>query len=157
MARYNVALYSAAALAADAPFAAIVPAAAVACKLRRVTLGVVAGATTPTSQQLVVGINRGTARGTATTTLTMNKMDPRHPPSAITGLDTVWSANPTFGASTTDIEKIAFNSQSGTDLPWELMEELWTDLGAANPLVFVNRDNALPAAHKYVLKIETEE
>lgn len=157
MARYNIPLYSVAALAADAPFAAIVPAAAVACKLRRVKLGVVAGATVPTSQQLVVGISRGTARGTATTTLAMNRMDPRHPPSQITGVDTAWSVNPTFGASATDIEKFPFNSQSGVDLPWELMEELWTDIGAANPLVFVNRDNALPAAHKYVLNIETEE
>lgn len=157
MGRYNVALYSVAAIAVDTAFAAIVPAAAVACKLRRVTLGVVAGTSPPTSQQLTVGLNRGTARGTATTTLTMNKMDPRHPASAITGVDTVWSVAPTIGASTTDVEKWTFNSQAGMDLPWELVEELWTDIGTANPLVFVNRDNALPASHKYVLKIETEE
>ncbi len=157
MARYNVTVYSVAALAADTAFAAIVPAATVACKLRRVTLGVVAGTSPPTSQQLVVGLSRGTARGTATTTLTMNKMDPRHPASAITGVDTVWSTAPTFGASTADVEKWPFNSQAGMDLPWELVEELWTDIGTANPLVFVNRDNALPASHKYVLKIETEE
>ncbi len=157
MARYNVTLYSAAAVAADTAVAAIVPAAAVACKLRRIKVGVVAGASTPTSQQLVLGINRGTARGTATTTVTMNKLDPRHPASQITGVDTAWSAAPTFGASSTDVEKIAFNSQSGADLPFELMEELWTDLGTANPLVFVNRDNALPTSHKYVLTLETEE
>ncbi|MGH8571934.1 MAG: hypothetical protein ACREX8_05075, partial [Gammaproteobacteria bacterium] len=70
MARYSAQVKSAGALAVDTAFAALVPAAAVACKLRRVTLGVVAGATTPTSQQLTVGINRGTARGTATTTVT---------------------------------------------------------------------------------------
>lgn len=157
MARYHTSLYSAAALAVDTAFAAIVPAAAVACKLRRVTLGVVAGTSPPTSQQLVVGLNRGTARGTATTTLTMARMDPRSGASGITGVDTVWSTPPTFGASSTDAEKWAFNSQAGLDLPWELVEELWSDVGTANPLVFVNRDNALPASHKLVLKIETEE
>jgi hypothetical protein len=157
MGRYNVSFYSAAAVAADAPIAAIVPAASVACKIRRITLGVVAGTGAPTSQQLVVGLNRGTARGTATTTLTMNKMDPRHPASAITGVDTAWSVNPTFGASSTDFAKVPINSQSGADLPWEGIEELWTDIGTANPIVLVNRDNVIPASHKYTITIETEE
>lgn len=157
MARFSVSLYSTAAVAADAPIAAVVPATNLACKIRRVTLGVVAGTSTPTSQQLVVGINRGTARGTATTTLTPVKLDPRSPAAGITGVDTAWSGNPTFGASSTDMVKIPINSQSGADLPWEALEELWTDTGTANPIVFVNRDNALPASHKYVLSIETEE
>jgi len=52
---------------------------------------------------------------------------------------------------------VSFNSQSGVDLPWEAMEELLTDVGTANPLVFVNRDNALPSAHSYVLSVEWEE
>lgn len=155
MARYSVQVKSAAALAVDTAFAAVVPAAAVACKIRRVTIGVVAGASVPTSQQVTVGINRGTARGTATTTLTPGKLDPRHQAAGITGVDTAWSGAPTLAAA--DQFRVSFNSQSGADLPWEQLEEFWTDIGVANPIVFVNRDNALPAAHSYTLSIETEE
>jgi hypothetical protein len=155
MSRYSVQVKSAAALAVDTAFGALVPAAAVAGKLRRVTLGVVAGASVPTSQQVTVGINRGTARGTATTTVSGGKLDPRSAASAMTGFDTVWSVAPTLAAA--DQFRTSFNSQSGTDLPWELMEEFWTDIGTANPLVFVNRDNALPASHSYTLAIEWEE
>lgn len=155
MARYSAQVKSASALAVDTAFAALVPAAAVMFKLRRVTLGVVAGATTPTSQQLTVGINRGTARGTATTTVTAQKLDPRSPASGITGMDTVWSTPPTLGSA--DQYRVSFNSQSGVDLPWELLEEFASDIGTANPLVFVNRDNALPTSHAYVLSVEYEE
>jgi hypothetical protein len=155
MARFSTPVKSVAALAVDTAFAAVVPAAAIACKIRRVTLGVVAGTSAPTSQQLTVGINRGTARGTATTTLTPGKLDPRSPAAGITGVDTVWSGAPTLAAA--DQFRASFNSQSGVDLPWELMEEFWTDIGTANPIVFVNRDNALPASHSLVISIETEE
>lgn len=155
MARFTVPVKSAAALAVDTSFAAVVPAATVGCKIRRITIGVVAGASTPTSQQVTVAWNRGTARGTASTTLTPGKLDPRSPVAAITGVDTVWSAAPTLAAQ--DLGRVSFNSQSGADLPYEGLEELWTDIGTANPFVFVNRDNALPASHSYVLTIETEE
>lgn len=155
MARYNAFVKSAAALAVDTAFGAIVPAAAVGFRLRRVTLGVVAGASTPTSQQVTVAINRGTARGTASTTVTGTALDPRAAASAITGFDTVWSTPPTLAAA--DFFRTSFNSQSGTDLPWELMEELWSDIGTAKPLCFVNRDNALPASHAFTLAVEWEE
>ena len=155
MARYNAFVTSAAALAVDTAFAALVPAAAVAFKLRRLTLGVVAGATTPTSQQLVVAINRGTARGTATTTVTGQRLDPRSAASGITGMDTVWSTPPTLASA--DCFRAAFNSQSGVDLPWELLEEFVSDVGTANPIVIANRGNALPASHSYVLSAEWEE
>lgn len=155
MARYSAFVKSAAALAVDTTFAAIVPAAAVACRLRRVTIGVVAGASTPTSQQLTVAINRGTARGTATTTVAGQALDPRAAASGITGLDTVWSVAPTLAAA--DQFRVSFNSQSGTDLPWELLEEFFSTTGTANPICFVNRDNALPASHAYTLSAEWEE
>lgn len=155
MARYSMQVKSASALAVDTAFAAVVPAAAVACKIRRVTIGVVAGAATPTSQQVTVGINRGTARGTASTTVTAQKMDPRTGASQITGVDTVWSGAPTLAAA--DQFRVSFNSQSGADLPWEALEEFQSDVGTANPIVFVNRDNALPASHAYTLSIEYEE
>lgn len=155
MARYSAQVKSAAALAVDTAFAAVVPAAAVACKIRRVTLGVVAGASTPTSQQVTVAINRGTARGTATATTTGQKLDPRSAASGITGLDTTWSVAPTLASA--DLFRVSFNTQSGVDLPWELLEEFVSDVGTANPIVFVNRDNALPASHSYVLSVEWEE
>jgi hypothetical protein len=155
VARYSVQVKSAAALAVDTAFAAVVPAAAVACKIRRVTVGVIAGASVPTSQQVTVGINRGTARGTASTTVTPGKLDPRSPAAGITGVDTVWSTPPTLAAA--DQFRVSFNSQSGADLPWEGLEEFWTDIGTANPIVFVNRDNALPASHSFTLSVETDE
>lgn len=157
MARYQASFTSTAALAADAAIVALSPGAAVGFRLRRVTLGVVAGATTPTSQQIVVGINRGTARGTASTTVAGVAMDPRAAASGITGLDVAWSVQPTFGAATTDTFKAAFNSQSGVDLPWELMEEFQSNILAANVVVLVNRENAMPASHKFVVAVEWEE
>jgi hypothetical protein len=123
--------------------------------LRRVTIGVVAGATTPTSQQLTLGINRGTARGTATATTTLARLDPKSSGSNITGMDTTWSAAPTLASA--DQFRTSFNSQSGVDLPWELLEEFASDVGTANPICFVNRDNALPASHAYTLSVEVEE
>jgi len=155
MARYNMQVTSAAALAVDTAFAALVPAAAVACKLRRVTLGISVSSGSITSQQVVVAINRGTARGTATTTVTGQRLDPRSAASGITGMDTAWSVAPTLAAA--DAFRVAFNSQSGVDLPWELMEEFLSDVGTANPLVFVNRVTALPANHSLVLAVEYEE
>jgi hypothetical protein len=155
MARYSAFVKSTAALAVDTAFASIVPAAAIAFKLRRVTLGVVAGTSAPTSQQLTIGINRGTARGTVTTTVTGQKLDPRSGASGITGMDTVWSVAPTLAAA--DLFRVSLNSQSGTDLPWEALEEFFSDVGTANGLVFVNRDNALPASHSYTLAVEWEE
>lgn len=155
MARYSAVVTSATGLAVDTALGALVPAAAVAFKLRRLTVGVVAGTGAPTSQQLVIGVNRGSARGTQTTTVTGQKLDPRSAASGITGLDTVWSVAPTLAAA--DMWRIPFNSQSGGDLPWEFTEELFSDVGTANPIVFVNRGNALPASHSYVLTAEWEE
>jgi hypothetical protein len=155
VARYSAFVKSASALAVDTAFASLVPAAAVACRLRRVTLGVVAGAATPTSQQLTLAINRGTARGTASTTVSGQRLDPRTAASGITGMDTAWSVVPTLAAA--DQFRVSFNSQSGVDLPWEALEEYFSDVGTANPLVFVNRDNALPTSHAYTLSLEWEE
>jgi hypothetical protein len=155
MARYSAVVKSSAALAADTAFAALVPGASVAARLRRVTIGTVSGATVPASQQVVVGINRGTARGTATTTATGIRLDPRSGPSSITSVDTAWSTAPTLGSA--DMFRVPFNTQAGADLPWEGIEELWSDIGTANPLLFINRDNALPAGHSYVLTVEWEE
>jgi hypothetical protein len=102
-----------------------------------------------------VGINRGTARGTASTTATPQQLDPRSPASAITGLDTAWSVAPTLASA--DQFVVSFNTQSGVDLPWELLEEFVSATGTANPIVFVNRTNALPASHSFTISVEHEE
>ncbi len=157
MARYNAAVLSAAALGIDAAAATIVPGAAVRFKLRRLTLGVAVTSGSIVSQQVVVGINRGTARGTQTTNVAGSKMDPTSAASGITGVDSAWSVQPTLGATATDVFKVAFNTQSGADLPWEQLEEFFSDVGTANVIGIVNRVTALPANHQLSVAVEWEE
>lgn len=155
MARFTQTIESAAALAADTVFANLVAGATANFKLRRVIIGVRAGAAVPTSQQVEVEVVRATARGTATATGTGQALDPRSAASGITGLDTAWSVNPTLAAS--DLARLTFNTQSGMDIPAELLEEWICDQGAANGIAFRNKANALPAGHMYVLTTEWEE
>lgn len=143
-------------------FAAIVAGAAANYKLRRVTLGVRAGATVPTSQQMTVAIYRQTVRaaGTGFSTIVGQNMDPRGAASAITGLDVTTAAaagttGPTIGANS--MGKVSLNTQSGVDLPWELLEEFICDQGTANGLAFVNVGSALPASHLFTVDSEWEE
>lgn len=164
MARYFSLVESATALNATAPsgatanqlFASLVAGASAGFKLRRLQIGVRAGASAPTSQQLTVGIVRATARGTATTTYTPLALDPNSPASQITGLDTAWSTVPTVGAWSAMWE-MSFNSQSGLDLPYELLEEFICTKGAANGLCFINIGNPLPTNHLYTMTTEHEE
>jgi len=156
MARFSAQCKSAAALAVDTGFAWIFPTTAIGLKLRRVTLGVVAGATTPTSQQVTVGIVRTTNSGTTPGGgMTAAKLDSNS--AAASGVfSTTFATPPTVAAA--DGFRVTFNSQSGVDLPWELMEEwLVPPAATALGLAFINRDNALPALHCYVLSIEWEE
>ena len=155
MARFKASVESSTALAATTVFGNLVAGSAANFKLRRATVGVRAGASVPTSQQLTIGVFRATARGTATATTTGTAMDPRSAASAITGLDTTWSATPTLAAS--PIAKWSFNSQSGLDLPIEAMEEMICDQGTANGIAFQNIGNALPTGHLYTLDLEWEE
>jgi hypothetical protein len=155
MARYKQTVESAAALASDTVFASLVAGASANFKLRRAILGCIAGAAVPTSQQIEVEVFRATARGTATATSTGLGMDPRSAASGITGLDTTWSVAPTLAAAPMD--RLTFNSQSGMDIPSELLEEMICDQGTANGLAFRNHSNALPASHKLTLTVEWEE
>lgn len=165
MARYNATVESAAAIPATAPsggtanalFAALVAGATMGVKIRRVTLGVRAGASVPTSQQLTVAMVRTTARGTATTTTAGNKMDPNSAAAGATGLDVAWSTVPTATWTAPYLFETSFNSQSGVDLPFELLEELIIAAGTANGIAFINVGNTLPASHLYTLAIEWEE
>jgi hypothetical protein len=166
MGRFTSVVTSVAAIVATAPagananalFANLAASASSGYKLRRVTIGVIAGASVPTSQQLLVALVRTTARGTATTTFTPKPMDLNGPAAAISGLDTAWSAVPTATWTQSNWNyQIPFNSQSGADLPYELLEELAAPLGAGNGIAFINAANALPAGHSYSLTVEHEE
>lgn len=157
MARYAVTQQSSAALASGGAVGYLVPTSTVGYKLRRMTLGVVAGATTPTSQQLVVGIARITTAGVGTATAgnAIGKLDPN-----TASANAVWNlsyATTPPVLSTNDQFQTAFNSQSGVDLPWELLEEFVVAAGANNGLAIVNRNNALPASHSLVASLEWEE
>lgn len=165
MARFTSFVVSSAALVATAPsagnanalFANLNASATAGYKLRRVTLGVIAGTGAPTSQQVTVAIVRTTGRGTATTTVAPNALDPNSiQTSSITGLDTAWSTVPT-AVWATHLYKVTFNTQSGVDLPFELLEELVCGTGVANGLAFTNQTNALPTSHSYTLTCEHEE
>jgi hypothetical protein len=167
MARFLSTVTSAAAINATAPtggtanalFANLNASAVAGYKLRRITIGVVAGATVPTSQQVSVALVRTTARGTATTTFAPKAMDPNSlQTSSITGLDTAWSTVPTATwTSGAWMYQIPFNTQSGVDLPYELLEELVCGIGIANGIAFINTVNALPASHSYVMTVEHDE
>lgn len=155
MSRFNAQVESAAALAVDTAFAWLMSPAGSGCKLRRATLGVsTSTAVVPTSQQVTVGINRVSTAGTTPAAGTVNKMDPNSPAAAM-AFDTGFATPPTPAAA--DAYRVAFNTQSGADLPWELLEEFIVSSGTTNGLAFINRDLALPAGHKLVLSIEWEE
>lgn len=143
-------------------FAAVVAGASANFKLRRVILGVRAGASVPTSQQMTVAIYRQTVRvvGTGFTTITGQALDPRGAATAITGVDvttatTAGTTGPTIGAN--PLARLSFNTQSAMDVPAELLEEWICDQGTANGIAFVNIGNALPASHLFTLTTEWEE
>jgi hypothetical protein len=155
MARYAAQVESAAALASATGFGWLMASANNGYKLRRCTLGVRAGTGVPTSMQVVVGINRVTSAGTTPSAgMTPAKLDPN---SAAAGA--VWNTGYATPPTTTanDQYRIAFNSQSTVDLPWELLEEFVCASGTTNGLAFINQDNALPASHQLVCSIEWEE
>jgi hypothetical protein len=143
-------------------FAAVVGGAGQNFKLRRVKIGVRAGASVPTSQQMTVAIYRQTVRvvGTGFSTVVDLNLDPRGAASQITGVDittatAAGTTGPTIGAN--PLVKFSFNTQQGLDLPWDMLEELICDQGTANGLAFVNIGNALPASHLFTLDVETEQ
>lgn len=166
MARFVSTVESATALPATAPsgaaagalFANLAASANAGYKLRRMTFGVRAGASVPTSQQITVGLVRITGRGTATTTNAPKALDPNSlQTSSITGLDVAWSAVPTATWTTPYFYEFSFNTQSGVDLPAELMEEWIVGLGAGNGMGFINVGNSLPTGHLITASLIHEE
>ncbi len=77
--------------------------------------------------------------------------------SSITGLDVAWSAVPTATWTAPYFYEVSFNSQSGVDLPAELLEEWIVGVGAGNGFGFINVGNALPTAHVLTMSVEHEE
>lgn len=143
---------TAAALANGSAIASIVPAAAANFHITQIILGMNNAGAAITDFAIDVGLNRATARGTATTTLTGNRTDPNSAASAITGMDTAWSVQPTLAA--VDGWSFPYNTRGGIALnfqPWEIL----STVGTANPLVFVNRSGAaLPANHSITISVE---
>lgn len=154
MARYLTPVTTATALAANGAIASVVST-NVRFRIRRIILGSVAGTSAVNDQQVLVGFNRATARGTATTTLTPGRMDDGTAAAGIVGVDSAWSVQPTLAAQ--DLFVVPFNLKSGVDLPFEMLEELWGPAATATPIVLVNRVNAMPSATSYAVTIEHEE
>lgn len=157
MARYNSQLLSTAGAAADSAFGWFGYVTTVA-RIRRVTLGVsTTTAVVPTSQQVRVGFNMTTAGAPATpTNATANKLDPNSAANAV-NLIASWATPPTLTATANDAFTVSFNTQSGADLPWELLEEWRTQSSTTAGIAFVNRLVALPAGHQISLSVEWEE
>lgn len=170
MARFACAAESQTAQPAGAPvtttfngyFAAVVAGAANGFVLRRLFIGVRAGASVPTSQQMTIGLYRQTVRvvGTGFSTKTGQNCELYTTASGVTGIDITTAASagttgPTIAG--TPLHEWSFNTQSGLDIPAELLEQWQVLLGTANGLALVNLGNALPTAHLYTVSAEWEE
>jgi hypothetical protein len=130
--------------------------------LRRLTIGVRAGASVPTSQQVTVELHAQTVAPAGTglaAAVVGQKLAGRFPTDPTAGLiattaTAIGTTGPTLTA--TAIKAITFNTQTLVDFPLEFLEELECREGTANGLAFVNIGNALPAAHFITVDCEWE-
>lgn len=131
-------------------------------RLRRVMLGVRAGAAPPTSQQISVALHRQTTApvGTGLTVAVKGQAFetwvPADPSTGIvvTTAATIGTTGPVLAAN--PLKVITFNTQNTIDFPLEFMEELIVSGGGSNGMGFVLMGNALPAAHFLTLGVEIE-
>jgi hypothetical protein len=132
-------------------------------RLRRLQLGVIAGASVPTSQQVSVGVYRqtvapaGTGLAAAVPGQAYEFWTPQTDPTVgliATTATTIGTTGPTLAAN--PIAVIPLNTQSTLDVPYEFMEELICNLGTANGFAFVNIGNTLPPVHSIRLNVEIE-
>lgn len=131
-------------------------------RLRRVTLGVRAGASVPTSQQITVEVHRqtvapaGTGLAAAVVGQALETWTPTDPTAGMiaTTATTIGTTGPTLTA--TAIRTLTFNTQTTIDYPFEFLEELVCASGTANGIAFVNIGNTLPAAHFITVDAEIE-
>jgi len=132
-------------------------------RLRRLQLGVIAGASVPTSQQISVGIYRqtvapaGTGLAAAVLGQPMETWTPQTDPTVgliMTTATTIGTTGPTL--ATNPLAVVPLNTQTTMDLPYEFIEELVCAIGTANGIAFVNIGNTLPASHSIRLNVEVE-
>lgn len=132
-------------------------------RLRRLTVGVRAGASVPTSQQVSIGVYRQTVApaGTGLQAAILGQPFETHTPQTdpttgliVTTATTIGTTGPTIAAN--PLTELTFNTQSAMDFPIEFMEELVCPIGTANGIAFVNIGNTLPAAHFFTLGVEIE-
>jgi hypothetical protein len=169
MARFATAIESQTAMLAGAPstttvngyICAVVAGSANGFVLRRMILGVRAGASVPTSQQMTIGLYRQTVRavGTGLTNqagVNCELLTTTDPTGGVdyTTATTLGTTGPTIGAN--PLHKFSFNTQSAFDVPAELLEQWQVVLGTANGLAVVNIGNALPASHLFTVSLEWE-
>jgi hypothetical protein len=171
MARYGTTVLSQTAMPAGAPSGTTVngyigywgASATAGFRLRRMQIGVIAGASVPTSQQVSIGVYRqtvapsGTGLAAAILGIPFEIWTPQTDPTVgviTTTAGTIGTTGPTIGANA--LTTIAFNTQNTLDLPYEFMEEMVCNLGTANGFAFVNIGNALPTAHFFRLSFEIE-
>jgi hypothetical protein len=171
MARYGASMLSQAAQLAGAPSGTTVngylgywgASATSGYRLRRVNLGVIAGATVPTSQQISVGIFRqtvapaGTGLAAAVLGQPFETWTPQTDPTVgiiATTAATIGTTGPTIAANAIWIG--AFNDQSNLDVPWEVLEEMVCAIGTANGFAFVHLGNQLPPNHSIRTTVEIE-
>jgi len=128
-------------------------------KIRRLTFGVRAGVGAPTSQQMSIACLRTTNAGAGATAQVLNQLDPNSFATNVRADVTAWTTTPTSLVTVNQaayLFEVSFNTQSGVDLPWELLEELYTS-GSGNGIAFFNNGNALPTSHLYTASFEIEE
>lgn len=145
MPKFRTPVSSAAALANGNAIASIVPGASANFKLIQLILGVANSGGAITDFEVAVGVNRGSARGTQSTSLTPGKADPNSAAAGITGVDSAWTIQPTLAAQ--DLDIYSFNSRGGLVLNFAV-DDIVSTTGTANPIILVQRSGApLPASH----------
>jgi hypothetical protein len=132
-------------------------------RLRRLQVGVIAGGTVPTSQQISVGIYRqtvapsGTGLAAAVLGQPLETWTPQTDPTVgiiATTATTIGTTGPTLAAN--PIAVVPYNTQSTFEMQYELYDELVCAIGTANGIAFVNIGNTLPATHSIRLNVEIE-
>lgn len=132
-------------------------------RLRRLQVGVIAGGTVPTSQQISIGIYRqtvapaGTGLAAAVLGQPLETWTPQTDPTVgiiATTATTIGTTGPTLAAN--PIAVVPYNTQSTFEMQYELYDELVCAIGTANGIAFVNIGNTLPATHSIRLNVEIE-
>lgn len=129
-------------------------------RMRRLTLGARFPAGVPTSQQQTIHVHRqtvapaGTGLAAAVVGESYEIWTPTDPTAGLiaTTATTIGTTGPTINAA--PIKKLTFNTQTGWDVPVELLEEMVVNKGTANGLAFVIFSPNLPT--NCILTIECE-